>query len=72
MKQLGKTIKDIVIARALTMPDNIGISIGKDGRFSKEEIITHVKKDDEVGKKFVKIQLNYLQSLKHLTNQLTK
>lgn len=70
MNQIDKTIRDIVIARVLTMPDNVGISIGKDGDFSKDEIIAHVKKGDEIGKKFIKIQLAYLKSLKYLTNKL--
>lgn len=70
MNQTEKTIQEIVFARVSTMPDNVGISIGKDGDFSKNEIIEHLKKNDEVGKKFVEIQLDYLQSLKNLTDQL--
>jgi hypothetical protein len=72
MSKTDKTIQEIVIARILTMPDNVGISIGRDGDFSKNEMIEHIKNDDEVGKKFVEIQLSYLQSLKDLTNQLTE
>lgn len=70
MNQADKIIQEIVINRVLTMPDNVGISIGDGGEFSKDEIIKHIKKGDEVGKKFIKIQMSYLQSLKNLTNQL--
>ena len=72
MSKTDKTIQDIVIERVLTMPDNVGISIGRDGDFSKREMIEHIKNGDDVGKKFIEIQLSYLQSLKDLTNQLTE
>lgn len=70
MNQTDKTIQEIVLNRALTMPQNVGISIGGQGEFSKDEIIEHIKKADKVGKKFIEIQLSYLQSLKNLTDQL--
>lgn len=70
MTPTDEMIQKIVVARLLTMPDNIGISIGGDGKFSKNEMIDHVKKNDEIGKKIIEIQLAYLQSLKELTNEL--
>lgn len=71
MSEIDKTVQEIVLARVLTMPDNVGISIGGKGEFSKDEMIEHIEKNDEVGKKFIEIQLSYLQSLKDLTNELT-
>lgn len=70
MSKTDKIIHDIVIARLLTMPDNIGVSMGSDGEFSKNDLIEHVQKDDEVGKKIIQIHMSYLQSLKDLTNIL--
>lgn len=67
---MDEDIKDLVIARILTLPENKEISIGSKGDYSKEELIDHVKVGDAVGKKFVEIELQYLQSLKDLTNQL--
>lgn len=72
MTTTNPAIQEIVIARILAMPDNIGVSIGGDGEFTKDELIKHVKADDDTGKKMVKIQLAYLQSLKDLTNQLVE
>jgi len=60
-------IQALVIARLETMPENLAISIGKDGNFNKKDLIKHVKKADAIGKKMVKVELNYLRSLKTIT-----
>ena len=57
-------IKELVILRLETMPENFKVSIGGSGEFDKHQLIERVRKGDEVGKKIVKIQLNYLRSLK--------
>lgn len=70
MTEAEKLIRDIVLARLDVMPENVGLSIGGGGKFSREELIVHVTKNDDIGKKMIKIQLAYLQSLKGLTNEL--
>lgn len=73
MSQSDKTdkiIQKIILARVSTMPNNIGVSIGSNGEFSKDEILEHIKKDDQIGKKFIEVQMSYLQSLKNLTDKL--
>jgi len=57
-------IKDLVIARLKTLPEDIGISIGSAGNFSREEIIRHVEQDDEIGRKIVEVELAFLRKLK--------
>ncbi len=57
-------IKKLVIARLSSMPENMKISIGAYGSFDKYELISHVGKDDEIGKKVTDIQLFYLRSMK--------
>jgi len=57
-------IKELVIARLRTLSSNKKISIGSEGEFTINELISRVQKDDEVGKKMVEIQLQYLRSLK--------
>lgn len=56
-------IKELVIAKLITMPENHKVSISND-EFDKYELIEHVKKEDEIGKKIIKIQLNFLKRLK--------
>ena len=57
-------INNLVIARLNTFSKDRKISIGSDGEFTSSELIQRVKNQDEVGKKIVQIQLQYLQSLK--------
>lgn len=59
-----KEIIDLVVARLQNLPSNKEISIGSSGEFSKEELIEHVKKDDEIGKKMVAIEIDFLRSMK--------
>lgn len=55
--------RELVIARLSTLPENRKISIGHYGEMSKEEIIRHIQQNDEIGKKFVEIELAYLKKL---------
>ena len=57
-------IKELVIVRLEALPENFKLSIGGTGEFDKHELIERVKKGDEIGKRIVQIQLNYLRSLK--------
>lgn len=57
-------IRNLVIARLRTFSRDRKISVGSKGEFSTDELIERVKKDDDIGKTIVQIQLQYLQSLK--------
>ena len=69
-KELQDDIKQIVLARLRAMPEDSAISIGMDGDFNKHSLIEHVEKNDELGKKITDIQMNYLQSMKSITEQI--
>jgi hypothetical protein len=58
----NKETKKLVIARIQTMPPTMKLSI-HGGSFSRDDLIAHVEKNDEIGKKIVKIHLNYLRSI---------
>jgi len=62
--EIEQEIKDLVIARLQTLPDDTGISIGSAGEFSRDELISRVEAGDEVGKKIVEIEMNFLRGLK--------
>jgi hypothetical protein len=66
--KISQDIVNLVVARLEAIPSNIEISIGGDGSFTIKELIERVKKNDEVGKKIIELQLNYLQSLANLSN----
>lgn len=57
-------IKQLVIERLKTLPENTGISVGSMGDFNKAELIEHVEKGDEVGRKMIEVELNFLRGLK--------
>jgi len=59
-----KEIIDLVVARLQNLPSNKEISIGSSGEFTKDQLIEHVKNDDEVGKKMVEIEMDFLRSMK--------
>lgn len=62
-------IKQLVIERLRRIPVGKKISIGADGDFTRDELIKFVETNDTVGDKIIKMQLEYLRSLKDLLNQ---
>ena len=60
-----KEIIDLVIARLQNLPSNKEISIGSSGEFTKAELIEHVKKADDIGKKMIAIEMDFLRSMKN-------
>lgn len=70
MTNTEKNLIELVISRLQTIPDNQEISVGAEGRLTKSQLIQHVKKGDELGKKFVEIELHYMQSLKDITQSV--
>ncbi len=62
---MNQELKDLVIVRLETLPSNRKISIGSFGEFGKEDLIRHVKEEDEIGKKIMQIELEFLQALKN-------
>lgn len=67
---LKSDIEALVLARLETIPDDKIISIGSNGEFNKYELMEHVKNDDEIGKKIIEVELNYLKSLKNITSSI--
>lgn len=61
---MEKEIIDLVIARLQNLPSNKDISIGLSGEFTKNQLIEHVRKSDDIGKKIITIEMDFLRSLK--------
>jgi len=57
-------LKKLIIARLQVLPPGINISLGSEGKYSKTELIEHVKKGDKIGQKITQVHLSFLQSLK--------
>lgn len=59
----NKDVIELILARLNTMPDHIRIHLGKgDSVLDKEKLIEHVKKQDTIGKTFIKLQMAYIKA----------
>lgn len=58
-------IKQLVVERLKTLPEGTGLSIGSMGDFNKQELISHVEQGDDIGKKIIEVELNFLRGLKN-------
>lgn len=57
--------KEIVMERLRQAPPTVKVSFGSLNEFmNRDELIEQVKNDTEIGKKIVKIQLEYLKAFK--------
>ena len=65
----SEDIINLVIARLKTIPSNVELSVGNEGSFSIDELIERVRKQDDIGKKMIEVQLAYLRSLGKLPTQ---
>jgi len=54
----------LVIARLKTMPSNVTVNLGDSGVLDQSDLLTHVKKQDELGQKIVQMHLRYLRAFK--------
>lgn len=55
-------IKKLVIERIKAASDELEISIGST-TYTKDQILESVEKEDEVGKEFIDIQMEYLRDI---------
>ena len=72
-EHITEAMKKLAIARIeAQVPSNLRLSIGSYGSMSKEKMIEHVKRGDEIGIKIVESQLRFLraQASGHLTKEL--
>jgi hypothetical protein len=67
-EELNPELKEIIIRRieSSRLPSNILMSIGdmSDEPMNLQEVISHVKKEDEIGKKILQMEVEYLKALK--------
>lgn len=63
---IEKEIQELVKARLSVMPDDISISVGAEGEtYTRDELIEHVDKGDNIGKLIIDIDMGFLQALKN-------
>jgi len=67
-KKINPELKELVLYRLMSsrLPDNIEMTIGdiSEKPMGMDEIIEHVKQEDETGQIIIEMELNYLKTLK--------
>ena len=64
-QEIEELKKEIVIERLRQAPPNVKIAFGSKNEFmNRDQLIEQVQKETEIGKKIVKIQLEYLKAFK--------
>lgn len=60
--EANEEIKELVITRIEATPSNLRLSIGGGKGMTKDEVISHVKNEDKIGKQIIKMHLSFLKS----------
>ena len=60
---IASDLKELVIARLRLIPDNVKMSVGSDGEFSRNELIESVRQENKMGHEIVRSQLEFLRAL---------
>ena len=69
-QEIEEIKKEIVIERLRQAPPTVKIAFGSMNEFMvRDELIEQVEKETEIGKRIVKIQLEYLKAFKKITFQ---
>ena len=64
MTHIPENIKELVITRIeVQASPHLRLSIGSHGSMGKEEMIKHVKEEDEIGERIVQAHLHFLQAV---------
>ena len=63
MSEIPEAFWEIAIARFKKMPSHLKLIIGGIGTLSKEDILNHLRRRDEIGRLLVKMQIEYLKLL---------
>ena len=67
-EKISQELKDLVLYRLMSskLPENIEMAIGdlSGEPMGMDEVIIHVKNEDEIGRLIIEMELNYLKALK--------
>lgn len=62
--KIPEDVKELVIARLEVTSSEKGFSIGGGENLTRDELIQHVREEDETGRKVVEMELTFLRALK--------
>ncbi len=62
-EEINEILKELVITRIeATMPSNLKLSIGTQSGLSKQQVIEHVKKGDDIGRQVIQMHIRFLKA----------
>jgi hypothetical protein len=62
--KIDPEIKKLILWRIETsVPKHFKLVMGDEGVFDKEELKRHVEKEDEIGKRFVEMELKFIRAI---------
>ena len=62
--ELNEKIKELVLARIdAQVPSNLRLFIGSSYGMSKEQIMEHVRKGDEIGKQIIQMHIRFMRAV---------
>lgn len=62
-ENVSQEIVNLVVSRIEAMPPNVELSVGQGGDYTKEQLIDSVRKQDDIGRQMIDVQMEYLRSL---------
>ena len=62
-EQQNSEVKELVLERIRVMPPNYKLSVGNQGTFTKEQLMDHVGKGNEIGNQIIDMQMNFIKAL---------
>ena len=62
LRSENEEIKELVITRIEAASSDLKLSIGGKEGMNKEEVIKHIKDEDEIGRHIIKMHLSFLKA----------
>jgi len=60
--ELVESLKLLAMERVKTIPDDTELSVGA-GVYSKDQLLTHIRKGDGIGNQIIEVQLRFLRDM---------
>ena len=63
LMEYDKNVKELVKLRLMATPDNISVSLGGLGEFTRDQLIEEVEKGSPVGDAAIRMELNFIRKM---------
>lgn len=70
MTEYDNDVKELVKIRLRTTPSNIKFSIGKFGEFDRDQLISEIDKNSDIGKAIIRMELLFLRKMPEIAKRI--